>query len=107
MFDMKKIGRKIYHHRLQLEMTDEQFSSEVGIATNYLRSIEAGIYSPSIKTLVKMCNLFGVSADYLLSGDENTIHPRIHEESSQFENYTQEELISQLKITNAIEQSLK
>ena len=107
MFDMKKIGRKIYHHRLQLGMTDEQFSSKVGIASNYLRSIEAGIYAPSIKALVKMCNLFGVSADYLLSGDEKTTHSRTHEKSNQFESYTQEELISQLKITNAIEQSQK
>lgn len=46
--------------------TREQFAELLDVSVSYLAEVERGRTNVSLKTLVKICNLLGLSADYLL-----------------------------------------
>ena len=54
-----------------MHMTREQFSEKIDITDSFLGQIERGERSLSVKTLKKVVKYAGVSADYLLFGNQN------------------------------------
>ena len=46
--------------------TRGQFAELLDVSVSYLAEVERGRTNVSLKTLVKICNLLGLSADYLL-----------------------------------------
>ena len=70
MQDNIEIGERIIEIRENLNMTRESFSEMVDISTVFLGQIERGEKSLSIKTLKKIIDFSGASADYILSGKE-------------------------------------
>ena len=56
--------------------TREQFAELVDVSVSYMAEVERGRTGLSIKTLVKVCNLLGLSADYLIFGSnrEEDLH---------------------------------
>lgn len=65
------IGERLRGIRENMSMTREQFSEQIDITDSFLGQIERGERSLSVKTLKKVVKYTGVSADYLLFG-ENT-----------------------------------
>lgn len=98
MYDPKKIGNRIRAHRVNLNISIDSFSNLLHITSNYLRSIESGANTPSIALAVEICNLFHVSADYLLCGGKNSVPGRANKESKMFENFNRGQLVSMLNL---------
>ena len=48
--------------------TRERFAELLDVSVSYLAEVERGRTNVSLKTLVNICNLLGLSADYLLFG---------------------------------------
>ena len=65
------IGERLRSVRENMHMTREEFSEKIDITDSFLGQIERGERSLSVKTLKKVVKYTGVSADYLLFG-QNT-----------------------------------
>lgn len=61
--------------------TREQFAELLEVSVSYMAEVERGRTGVSVKMLIKICNLLGLSADYVLFGDniddENAILNKI------------------------------
>ena len=50
--------------------TREKFAEKLDVSVSYLAELERGRTGISVKMLIKVCNLLGLSADYVLFGAE-------------------------------------
>ena len=65
------IGERLRGIREGMQMTREEFSEKIDITDSFLGQIERGEPSLSVKTLKKVVKYTGVSADYLLFGNNS------------------------------------
>ena len=49
--------------------TREKFAELLDVSVSYLAEVERGRTNVSVKTLLKLCNVLGLSADYVLFGE--------------------------------------
>lgn len=66
-----EIGERLRGIRENMHMTREKFSEKIDITDSFLGQIERGERSLSVKTLKKVVKYTGVSADYLLFGNQS------------------------------------
>lgn len=52
--------------------TREQFAEHLDVSVSYLAEVERGRTGISVKTLTAICGLLGLSADYILFGEERS-----------------------------------
>ena len=68
--------------------TREQFAELLDVSNSYLAEVERGRTGVSLKTLKAICNLLGLSADYLIFGAERSqdsaILDKIHRLDSKY-----------------------
>ena len=57
---MDNIGTRIKAIRQALDLTQEQFASQVGLSRNYIGMIEIGQRDPSERSISDVCRVFGV-----------------------------------------------
>lgn len=50
--------------------TGERFAEKLDVSVSYLAELERGRTGISVKMLIKICNLLGLSADYILFDKE-------------------------------------
>lgn len=50
--------------------TREKFAEKLDVSVSYMAELERGRTGISVKMLIKVCNLLGLSADYVLFGAE-------------------------------------
>ncbi|MBD5153855.1 MAG: helix-turn-helix transcriptional regulator [Oscillibacter sp.] len=62
------VGANIQKVRELNGYTQEQLSEILNITPNHLSAIERGVTGATLEKIVQLCNLFDVSADYLLFG---------------------------------------
>jgi transcriptional regulator with XRE-family HTH domain len=67
----KEIGEKLRDERRSRGLTIERTAKILGLSPSYLGLVERGERCLSSSKLVKFCNLFGVSTEYLLIGGVN------------------------------------
>ena len=60
------IGDRIAHLRIMSGMTCSALAMQTKLSTKAIKNLEAGISKPSVNTITKLCEIFHVSADYLL-----------------------------------------
>ena len=72
MKDSIIIGERVRKIREDLKMNRERFSEMIDISDVFLGQIERGERSLSTKTLVKIVKFTGVSADFILFGNEES-----------------------------------
>lgn len=72
----KTLGKRINQLRKSKGLTSEKLSEFCGVNAVHIRRIESGSSLPSFPLFLKICNVLGTSADYLL-GDllENPVIP--------------------------------
>ena len=62
--------------------TREKFAELLDVSVSYLAEVERGRTNVSVKTLIKICNVLGLSADYVLFGEnreaDTLLLERIH-----------------------------
>ena len=61
---------RIRRARERMGYTREQFAEKLDVSVSYLAELERGKTGISVKMLVKVCNVLGLSADYILFGTE-------------------------------------
>ena len=63
---------RIRKAREELGYTREKFAEKLEVSVSYLAELERGRTGISVKMLIKVCNVLGLSADYVLFGTERT-----------------------------------
>ena len=54
--------------RKELDMTQEEFSTKLGLSRNFIAQIESGTKTPSDRTITDICRIFSVNEEWLRSG---------------------------------------
>lgn len=52
--------------------TRERFAEKLNVSVSYLAELERGRTGVSVKTLISICTLLGLSADYVLFGTDRS-----------------------------------
>ena len=66
MIDYVSIGKRIKKNRLNQGMTQEILAEKVNISIPHISRIENGSSSPSLQTLVDICNALDITIDNLM-----------------------------------------
>ena len=73
---------RIRKAREDMGYTREQFAEKLDVSVSYMAEVERGRTGVSVKMLIKICDLLGLSADYILFGtnrdDDTMILDKIH-----------------------------
>lgn len=67
------VGERVRNYRISNSYTQADFAEKIDISINFLSEIENGKKGMSQETLYKLCEHFGLSADYILFGKEATV----------------------------------
>lgn len=73
------IGMRIQKERERRNLTREQLAESLDVTAWYINDVERGRAGLSVPGLIRLCNFFGCSSDYILFGrtDHETISARI------------------------------
>lgn len=63
---------RIRKAREDMGYTREQFAEKLDVSVSYLAELERGRTGISVKMLIKVCNVLGLSSDYVLFGSQRT-----------------------------------
>lgn len=69
--NFKIIGKRIKEVRLENGLTQEKLAELSDLSASYISKIESGSKKASLKSLVKLGNILGVSIDNFLSDNKN------------------------------------
>lgn len=64
----KQIGERCRKARETAGYTQEQLADQIGVSTQFLSDAERGVTGMSVTTIVKLCSVLNISADFLLMG---------------------------------------
>ena len=65
----RNIAQRIKEQRKKNKITIERLSEIIGVSTSFIGHVERGDSGISVDNLYKLSRVFGVSVDYLLTGD--------------------------------------
>lgn len=66
MIDYQAIGKRIRIYRRSAGVTQELLAEKINVSPPYISRIETGSASPSLQTLVDICNALDVTIDDLM-----------------------------------------
>lgn len=66
MLDSKLLGKRIQRYRRMKSWSAERFAEEIDVSVPYIRELERGAKTPSMKMFVEIANKLDVTADELL-----------------------------------------
>lgn len=69
MKEVIALHTRIRTARENLGYTREKFAEKLDVSVSYLAELERGRTGISVKMLIKVCNILGLSADYILFGE--------------------------------------
>lgn len=64
------MNERIKKLRKELNLTQEEFSSKIGLSRNFIAQIETGSKNPSDRTISDICREFNINEDWLRYGTE-------------------------------------
>lgn len=67
--DYQLLGRRIHELRMQRGWTLQDLAREAKLSLSFMGHIERGTRKPSLETIVRLAQVFGVSIDSLLLPD--------------------------------------
>lgn len=67
-FDYPALGRRVRELRRGKKLTQEELAELVGISISFVGHIERAEKMASLDTIVRLCDVLDVPADYLLRG---------------------------------------
>ncbi|GHU60653.1 hypothetical protein AGMMS49975_29720 [Clostridia bacterium] len=109
-----QIGERIQQLRKAQNFTQKQVAEAVNVQTNSLQQFEYGKLKPSLDTLIKIADFFGVSLDYLAgrADNDNTIKIEktgslTQEEKRLLEDYRKLGKINQVRVLERIQMLLE
>lgn len=66
----KIIGDLISKHRNEMNLTQAQLAFKAELSRSYIGDMEAGRYTPSVKSLVSIANILNLDLNFLLEMTE-------------------------------------
>jgi transcriptional regulator with XRE-family HTH domain len=72
-YDIRDIGERAYRSRTRQHLTQKFVSNAIGIAQSTYSCFEIGEYDMPITKVIKLCDVLGISIDYLLFGDSKNV----------------------------------
>ena len=70
IYDMEASGKRLKTLRKQAEKTQEQVAEAVGLEPGTISRIERGVKGMSIDSLLMFSEIYGVSMDFILKGNQ-------------------------------------
>lgn len=80
----EEIGNRIRNIREEMGLTKEAFAKSLGISGQYLGIVERGGSCLSVEKLKTLCDLTGLTSDYILFGKEENIVDTTKEALAEF-----------------------
>lgn len=77
MINYISIGHRIRMIRRDLGMTQEVLAEKINVTPTHISRIETGTSSPSLQTLVDICNVLGVTIDDLMQDSLSVTGKRV------------------------------
>ena len=68
--DDQQIGRRIFFARHDKHLSCEELARQTGLSVSFIRNIERGSKRCSLDSLVRICSVLELSADYALFGKD-------------------------------------
>lgn len=68
---LSTFGTKIRNLREGLELSQQEAANHIGCSSKVLSNYELDKREPDFETLIKLCDFYNVTADYLLNRTEN------------------------------------
>lgn len=68
---MDTFGLRLENLRENIGLTKRELSIKLGFSANVYGSYERGERQPSLETIIKLAEVFNVSLDYLIRGEEH------------------------------------
>jgi len=65
---LKDMGHRIMLRRKSLRMTQEEMAEKLGVSTQMISNLELGKKAIRPENLAKVCDILGLSADFILTG---------------------------------------
>ena len=65
---LKEMGQRIMVRRKSLRMTQEELAERLGVSTQMISNLELGKKAIRPENLAKVCEVLGLSADFVLTG---------------------------------------
>ncbi len=66
-FDAEGFGMRLKQHRIRNHLTQSALAALIGTNTSSVSHLENGTHSPSLNTLIKLCNVLEIGVDDLLA----------------------------------------
>ena len=66
----KKFGLILKKLRLEKEISQEEFAFRIGLHRTYISQLERGLKSPSLRTMVKICDELDITLVQLMQNME-------------------------------------
>ena len=67
---LKAMGHRIMVRRKSLRMTQEELPEKLGVSTQMISNLELGKKAIRPENLAKVCDVLGLSADFILTGTD-------------------------------------
>jgi len=77
MIDYVSIGKRIQKNRRRCGITQEVLAERVNVSVPHVSRIENGGSSPSLQTLVDICNVLGITIDDLMQDSLPAARPHL------------------------------
>ena len=65
---LKDMGQRIMVRRKSLRMTQEEFAEKLGVSAQMISNLELGKKAIRPENLARVCDVLGLSADFVLTG---------------------------------------
>ncbi|MCT4562913.1 MAG: helix-turn-helix domain-containing protein [Maledivibacter sp.] len=66
IINLKILGKSIKKYRLEEELTQEKLAGLTGLSVQYIGNIERGNTTPSLETVMKICEALKITPNHLL-----------------------------------------
>jgi len=74
----KEFGLRIKALRKQKGWAMKELAAKLAVQTQHLNKYESGLHAPPLEKIIELSELFDVTVDYLLSGNQSTPRPLHH-----------------------------
>lgn len=78
-FERNGMGKRLKQVRTNLKLTQAQVAEKANISINHYGNLERGKCGTCVETLVKICNAFDVTLNYILLNKEDADNDSLHD----------------------------
>lgn len=93
---LKEMGVRIGERRRELHFTQELLAEKMDVSVQMISNLELGKKAIRPENLIKLCDVLGVSADYILRGNRSDREPHSFMEAFSALSYEKQRLLESI-----------